>query len=534
MSWHNVKLGMLLLIAIFFLSVFLVQCISANDVTFEPESIFISGEKGTTIVESLNITNTNLTDSVDVNISTDAEGLTFFPDFVTLEPGDSVDIGIIYTLQTDVTYGNITFEWVGVDIVATVTIDEEENGGEEPPPVQAPVEIFPSPAKSGSSIAIFFTDESAGLGADGFLHVNGFIYRVEMEGGFGIVELDRDAYGQATLYLFGSAIMESDSTKTFDIEKGTGKDLNVDITETATINDDVAATVSYGGDPYGSQEVSVTSPSAEVETYITDNQGRIEFNVDEIGRWRVMLTAEGQIATGHVTVDYGILPLGIVEEEPPQVGDIITIVTDPEAHIEVFIDGEINGDFVASGDGFIPLSIVRGGRYSLEGRLGNLRGKYSFQVPAKANINILDPITRTPVERVENKKRYIVEVTNSAGQLIEDAESVWIANPLGTKELIPLIGGIGTWNPYQTGSYMLSVDDTASCAGNSRYVLIRPPAGEFEWTTGVLVAVLSLFMIFCLLIIYSKKRGIPLKLVLNSISGTFFNKKRKRPELPIG
>ena len=528
----TIKLN-ILLVAIFAISICLIQCVSANDVTFEPERIPISGEEGTTIVEKLTITNNNQTDSVNVSISTDSEGLTFFPpDFVILEANESEDIAIIYTFQTNVSYGNITFEWAGVDIVANVTIDEE-NGGEEPPLVQAPVEIFPSPPKSGSSIAIYFTNESAGLSADGFLHVNGFIYRVEMEDGFGIVELDKEAFGHATLYLFGSAITEEDSTKEFDIEKGIGKDLRVSITGTATINSDVTATVTYGGNPYGSQEVSVTSPSDEMDVYITDNQGRIEFKVEEIGKWRVMLTAEGQIATGSVNVDYGVLPLGIIEEDPPQVGDSITIVTEPEAHIEVFINAEIEGDYIASGDGFISLSIVKGGRYSLEGRLGNLRGKYSFQVPEKANINILDPITRMPVEQVENKKRYIVEVTNPAGHPIEDAESLWIANPRGTKELLPLTDGVGTWNTYQTGSYMLSVDDTSSYASNSRYVLIRPPAGEFGWGTGILVAFISLFMILGLLVIYSKKRGIPLKLVLNSISSSI-SRKSKRPELPIG
>ncbi|GAH84115.1 unnamed protein product, partial [marine sediment metagenome] len=123
--------------------------------------------------------------------------------------------------------------------------------------------------------------------------------------------------------------------------------------------------------------------------------------------------------------------------------------------------------------------------------------------------------------------------TNPAGRLIEDAESLWIANPMGTKELLPLTKGVGTWNTYQIGSYMLSVDDTASYASNSRYVLIRPPAGEFGWVTGILVAVFSLLMLFVLLIVYSKKRGIPLKLVLNSISGSVFHR-HKRPDLPIG
>jgi len=520
----------------FAISICLVQCVSANDLILSDESPVNGSTNVSMSTSMINVTIKDPDgDTFDWTIQTSPNiGSASATNETNGSKSCSIS-GLVYS-TTYTWYVNVTDGTGWTNAMYTFTT-AEENGDEDPPLVQAPVEIFPSPPKSGSNIAIYFTNESANLSANGFLHVNGFIYRVEMEEGFGIVELDKNAYGKATLYLFGSAITEEDSTKEFDIEKGIGKDLNVYITGTATINDDVAATVSYGGDPYGNQEVSVTSPSDGMDTYITNDQGRIEFTVDEIGKWRVMLTAEGQIATGHVNVDYGRLTLGTVEDivtDPPQVGDTITIVTDPGAYIEVFIDGEIDGDHIASGDGFISLSIVKGGRYSLEGKLGNLRGKYSFQVPAKANINILDPITRMTVEQVENKKRYIIEVTNPAGHLIEDAESLWIANPMGTKELLPLTNGVGTWNTYQTGSYMLSVDDTASYASNSRYVLIRPPAGEFGWATGILIAVLSLFMLLGLLVIYSKKRGIPLKLVLNSISGSLFKGKHKRPELPIG
>lgn len=533
---HNftIKLN-ILVVAVFIMSICLIQCVSANGNSIPAQSDEVPVDNLTNISISISMINVTIEDldgdTFNWTIQTSPD---IGSDSVTDEENGSKSCsisGLAYS-TTYIWFVNVTdgTGWCNETYHFTTA---EENGGEEPPFVQAPIEIFPSPPKSGSSVAIYFTNESAGLSADGFLHVNSFIYRVEMEDGFGIVELDREAYGHATLYLFGSAITEEDSTKEFDIEKGIGKDLRVSITGTATINSDVTATVTYGGSSYGSQEVSVTSPSDEMDTYITDNQGGIEFKVDEIGKWRIMLMAEGQIATGSVTAEYGLLPLGIIEEDPPQVGDSITIVTEPEAHIEVFIDAEIDGDYIASGDGFISLSIIKGGRYSLEGRLGNLRGKYSFQVPEKAVINILDPATRTLVEQVENKKRYIIEVTNPAGRLIEDAESLWIANPMGTKELLPLTDGVGTWNTYQIGSYMLSVDDTSSYASNSRYVLIRPPVGEFGWVTGILVAVFSLFILLGLLIVYSKKRGIPLKLVLNSISGLIF-RKSKRQELPIG
>jgi len=506
--------------------------VSAIDVTFEPNRIFISGDEGATITGILNITNNNNA-SVELDILTDATGLVFFPSSVTIEANESVEVNVLYILQTNVTYGNITFEWQGSNIKAEVVIDEG-GGVVIPPPVQAPVEIFPASPKSGSNVAIYFTEESAGLDANGFLHVNGFIYRVEMKDGFGIVELEKDAYGHATLYLFGSAIEEGDSTKEFEIIKGTGKDLRASVTATAKIDDSVSVTVSYGGEPYGNQEVMVTSPSDEVSTYTSDNQGKVDFKVDEIGKWRVKVSSEGQTATGSIDVDYGLLLLGIVEEEPPQVGDSITITTEPEAYVEVLVDGISEGDYIASADGFIPISITKGGRYALEGKLGNLRGKYSFQVPSRVNINILNPTTRNPVNKVENGKRYIVEITNSKGNLIEDVESVWIANPLGTKELLPLVGGVGTWNTYQTGSYMLSVDDTATYAGNSRYVLIKPMSGEFGWLNGLMIVCLSILALLIILVVYSRKRKIPFKLLLSSTLGSIFSKKNKGLDLPIG
>ena len=529
----NFTIKFISLFILFILSICLVQCVSATDITFEPKHIFISGEKGTIITDTLNVTNNNQNDSIEVTFLTDATGLSFFPTVITIGANKSVDVNVFYMLQTNVTYGNITFTLFGDGITGIVTIDEEGDG-EEPPTVQAPVEIFPSPATSGSSLAIYFTGDSTGLSADGFLSVRTFIYRVEMRNGFGIVDLEKDAYGPATLYLFGSTIQEGDSKKEFEIGKGTGKDLNVYITGTATINDDVAATVSYGGDPYGNLEVKVTSPSDEIETYITDNQGRAEFEVNEIGKWRVMVSAEGQMATGSVDVDYGVLPLGIVEEELPQVGDTITIVTDAEAYVEVVIDAVLDGDYIASADGFILLPILKGGRYTLDGKLGDLRGKHSFQVPSRANINILNPTTRMPVDKIESQKRYLVEVTNSAGHLIEDAESLWIANPMGTKELLPLSGGVGTWSPYRTGSYMLSVDDTAVCAGNSKYVLIKQTSGGFGWATGILIFFMIVLAFLCVLLVYSKKRKIPFKLLLGSTFGSLFSKKNKRVDLPIG
>lgn len=494
------------------------------DVSITPSLIPFDGAGGDTVVEMVTLKN-NENSSVDISIQYDAVGLTIVPDDVLLGPNASETVGIVYIIQSNATSGNITFEWIGSILVVSVDIDEAED---EPSQVEAPVEIFPSSPRSGSSIAIFFTGEHEGCSASGFLHCNGFIYQVDMVNGFGIVSLDGGAYGIATLYLFGGAVSEEDSRKTFAIERGESKFLQFSASKTATVDSGVEATLTFGGELLGNQEVTVTSPSDISDTYITDNKGRIEFTVDEIGRWRLMTTSGGQMATASTEVDYAVLPLGIIEEDP-QVGDAITIVTESEAFITVMRDTILMGEFIASSDGFIPFTLSEGGRYTLDGKLDKMRGTFSFQIPGKAEIVILDTLTRMPVETVEPNKQFIIEARDPSGKILTGADAVWISNPFGTREYLTLKDGEGLWTPFVRGAYTLSVDETASCAAGSRYVLIMPPAGQFGWLVGLIIFLLMVIAVMLVLAVYSKRRGMPLRVMLNSVMG-----REKKPELPIG
>lgn len=501
-----------------------IQNVSALDVSVTPSRIPIIGDVGDTIVEMVILEN-NENVTVTVIVEYDDLGLTIVPDNITLGPNFSDEMGVIYVIQPNITSGNITFTWVGSVLVASVDVDEVD---EEPPLGDVPVEIFPSSPKSGSSIAVFFTGAHKGNSASGFLYCNGFMYPVDMEDGYGLIGLDPEAYGMATLYLFGSSVSEADSIKTFTVGKGESKFLMLSVPKTATVDSGVVATVSFGSEELGNQEIRVTSPSDVVDTFITDNKGRVEFTVDEIGRWRLTTADGGQMATGSIEVDYAVLPLGLIEENP-QVGDSITIVTEPEAAVMVTLNSFFMSEYIASSDGFIPISLAEGGRYILDGQLGNMRGKYTFQIPGKAEIVILDSMTRMIVDAFEPYKQYIVEARGPDAKPLADAEAVWISNPYGTQEYLPLDGGKGLWTPLVTGPYTLSVDETASCAEGSEYILIMPVAGEFGWVVGVFIFIIIFFAMFTILLLYSKKRGVPLKIMWNSLR----HKKKKSP-LPIG
>ena len=532
LAHHRIGKGALALAVILSILFCMFPLSSASEVSLPP-SIEFSGKKDDVIIRVVTLHNSNETNAIVVNLSV-AEGITTAPpDSVTIGNLTSATLGISYTLPYNVSTGLISFSWNVEDEELNISVVAEEdlgNGGNGEEPPEIPVSFFPAQPVSGSSIAIFFAEQYGGITANGFLYCNGYMYMVNVEDGFAIVHLDKDAYGPATLYLFGGAISSEDSIKTFTIEKGATALLSVSVpASTATIDNDVTATVTYGGEPLTNQEVQVQAPDDAQETCITNNVGTIEFTVDAIGKWKLTVVAMEQMATASVTVSYGVLALSILEDDP-QVGDTITILTEADAEIEVKIDGIFENDYIASSNGTVKYTLSKGGRYTLEGYLERKKAVYSFQVPGKAVISVLDLTTRMPVGKIEPGQRYIVEVTDSSGNTIDELDALWISNPMGTREYLPLTEGSGTWMPVVAGSYVLTVESVATSSGNSRYVLIKQSAGPTNVVLGAVLFVVIFLVIILLLLVYSKRRGVPLRITLKSLNPF---SRTKKVELPI-
>lgn len=502
--------------------VFLSITVQAYDVAVQPVRIHFSGTKGDIVTKTATVINGGTT-PVLMRARGNASGLLVAPETFVLNASSSLNIVIFYTLPKNISSGNFTLTLTDLNITVTVNYTIAPAA----PEPQAPVEVFPNPPKSGSNIAIFFTGTNRGLSAQGFLSVNGYIYPVEIEG-YGIVSLDKNAYGTATLYLFGSSIEQEDSRKTFDIVKGIELLVTVDMPRESSIDSDVPVIVKYGPDTVGNVEVRIIDPDENEQTFTTNNQGKVEFTANEIGKWKATVTAEGQTATATIQIKYGYLPLGLVEETQ-QIGDTVTIVTDENAEIDVYIDGNFEFSHTAPTNGLMPLSLTKGGTYVLKGELGNKRGEYTFSVPGEAQISIIDPLTFGQVDRIEKNKRYTIKVTDSSGNSLYDAETLWIQNPTGTKELLSLTEGMGTWYPLMDGPYTLMVDDTTTVTGASKYIIIKPVPAEYGWLTAVLTVCILMAAIMVILYVVARKRGIPMRYVIPR----FFKKKRKI-ELPIG
>lgn len=496
------------------------SAVSVPNVTISPGSFTFSGGKGDIVTKTATLTNHGSA-TVSFNITSNMTGLTIVPSRVTVTTSTPVNFMLVYILPANISSGSITFAWNGSELRVVITYIVVGSGEN-----QAPVEIFPSTPVSGADIVIFFKETTPGLVAKGFLSVNSFIYPVIIDG-FTIISLDKNAYGTALLYLFGNSVMPKDSKKTFTIQKGSIKEVVISVSKDVVINSDVTVTVMYGGDFLNNQEVIIIDPDDDQETMTTDNRGRIEFRVDSVGKWRLRTVADGQLATANINVDYGKLSLGIVEEEYG-FGDTVTVITEPETAIDIYINNAYEGRLAASSEGFFSLVLSRGGTYRLEGSLGNLKGEYVFSIPGQAQIRILDPVTASPVTKLQVNKRYTVSVTDTEGGALKGADSIWISNPSGAKELLPLTDGAGGWCPLALGPYTLTFDDTATTAGNSMYFLIKPAEADFGPTLAVATVTVFFMSLFIILALVARSKAVPMTYLLSSLF-----KKKQKIELPI-
>lgn len=494
---------------------------SAMLVSFQPNHFTFSGLKGQIVNRTIVLTNQGNQTAI-IKMKYNATGLLVIPQTITLNVSSSQNVLILYTLPTNISLGNISLSLSELNLSVTVNYTVNLQ-----PIIQAPVEVFPNPPISGSDIAVFFTGTSKGLIARGFLYVNGFIYSVDING-FGIISLDKNAYGPATLYLFGNSILSNQSMKTFTIQQGSALLVTINMPQESMIDADVPVIVKYGQDPLGNAEVKITDPDGNQETYTTDNQGKIEFTATAIGKWKATVTSGNQMASASTEIKYGTLPLGLAEDTPPQLGSTTTIVTIANTKVDVYIDDMFESSHTAPSDGLIPLPITKGGTYILKGELENKRSQFTFNIPGRAEIIIMDASTQMQVTNLQRNTRYDIRVTDASGNPLSEAESLWISNPSGTQEMLSLSEGMGTWYPMTDGLYTLSVDDTSTVGGNSRTITIKPISQDFGLLTGVIVFIVMIVMLFIILVLIAAKRHVPVNQVIMSIF-----KKKRRVELPV-
>jgi len=381
------------------------------------------------------------------------------------------------------------------------------------------INLFPSTPSSGDSFAIML-DEKMNTG--GYIYVNGELVPVAIMNGFGIISLDKNLFGQAMLWLYGSEDGTS-YTKNFEIECGVQGSLQFRAPEFVHINDEAKINVSVGGMPIENVEVTITNPDGEESVIVTDKNGGVQHVMDKVGNWFLRTSFANQNAVKEVVVEKGELNV-YMEDDEFEVGEQIEIeVPEPGAKIEITKDGQnvLSGSFVNKKYTF---SLENTGVYTAKIWTANKEEQLSFKIFKEAQVNILT-LDNQPVSAVETGNKYMVKVVDGKNVPITTFNAV-----LTDGQPILLNGGIGFWTPDEPGTMHLFLNeiDGYDTKGTSIQVLggtinTSGEGLELNWA-----GIILLIIIFIVILLYFFRDKLP-----KNIKGIFDKFLKPKREVPI-
>ena len=379
------------------------------------------------------------------------------------------------------------------------------------------IEIYPPVPRAGDSLAVILKKGHEGKDADGLLYCNGNLYAFSISNGMGVVALDKHDYGTATLRIFSKDFSPTEITKTITIKQPSTNNVRFLTSSTAVINKETSAVLRFNQEPLPDFEVKLKSPDGKESYAITDGNGKIYVTLDSVGIWSFDANVYGNTITAMTSVIYEPILLSVIGT--PSVGVETTITTEPYASVEIFLEGEMIDQYIASPQGTVEFIPEVGGFYEILSRTGSKKGTYVIEVADTANIKILDALTTLPATNFEKGRVYQIIVSNNAGIVLDTVEILYITTPFATTEILSLIGGKTTWMPHLTGSYLFTIEATEMCAEASQYVVVKKPMVEGgDIVVPVITATVLIIIIIAMFIIYyCHHNKIPIKNIFKNI-----------------
>jgi len=355
------------------------------------------------------------------------------------------------------------------------------------------------------------------------LYCNNNLYAFDMMNGVGIVVLDQQSYGTATLRIFSGDFSPTEITKTINIEQPSTDNIRLLAPSTGTINEETTVVLRFNQKPLPAFEVKVTNPDGEDSYLITDENGKIYATLDTAGIWSFNAIVYGKEIIAMTSAVYETLLLSFTGT--PSVGAETIINTEPYSSVEIFLEGELIEQYVASLQGTVEFTPTVGGFYEVQGTSSSKKGTCYFDVIGTATIRLLDAFTTLPVTSFEKGRVYQLIVSNNAGITLDTVEMLYITTPFATTEILSLTDGKATWMPHLTGSYIFTVEETDIQAGASQYIVVRDALVEgADATIPITLAVMSIIAIIIISIMYyAHHNKIPLKNIFKNIK---FGKKK--------
>ena len=95
---------------------------------------------------------------------------------------------------------------------------------------------------------------------------------------------------------------------------------------------------------------------------------------------------------------------------------------------------------------------------------------------------------------------------------MDTIETLYVATPFATTEILFLTDGKATWMPHLTGSYVFTVKETDIHAGASQYIIVREALAKgFDATIPIIVTVTLIIVLIAIVVYYAHYKHISLK-----------------------
>lgn len=444
-----------------------------------------------------------LNHTINISLETDLP-VTFSKPSFSLEVNDSINITVYLFGQESNGIINITYDNKTFEVPVEIDISEDETDDDEN------ITLFPPLPNSGEMFIIAISEPED---LSGFIWLNNKVYPVEITDGFAIIELDKEVYGDASLWLYGKGFVYN-----FTVECGLEGNAIIACSESKTIGDILDVKLNVGSKVLTDSIITVTDPDGIQYTYETDDNGMIYPVLDKIGEWILRAEFREKQTVKKVKVSHKTMKVSINNKDI-NLGETVTITTDEE-EADIIIKREGVSQFQKTIDtGMLEYNPTLSGSYTVEAESGDSRGTTSFKVNMQTSIRILDK-NNMQTSIIRQGQEYIIQVVDEKNQPIALYQSITAEKKYQTAQTlqsgniysepmvtIPLNNGVGFWEPRIHGTYTLSVETTGDYIGSNLNINIeRNVVVEEDQTLlyVVIAIVVVIIVLFILNMLYKK------------------------------
>ncbi len=348
---------------------------------------------------------------------------------------------------------------------------------------------------------IFYLPNSNGTANGYIICGNNNVHLIEISNNLGMVVLDREDCGNATVKIFAGNVTYS---KTFQIKPFFEGDLVIESPPSTLIDTDVTIKVVIGPEPASGATVKFTSLTGRTFSRVVGDSGTIVTPFDEKGAWTIKAEVYG--TTASTSINVLLPPLKITLSADIEVNKEMKISVGESADVTIR-KNEITWDYRTDANGNLYFTPPWPGRYTIEAAVDGREGEKSFVTISETRIDVYDYEKSIPISTIKKDQRIEIVVVDPAGVPVSEIEELFVYCDGSLWDTMPLKDGRVVWAATKEAvTYRFSVEE-AEGYQSSEVTLYRITEEPFLGDSVFYVVLVAIIFVIILLMAYLHRTG---------------------------